>query len=99
MISPIHSRNVSFKEKDIITEKKNAPEEGDALLKNNFSNRVKIGLDKFTKAFTVYPARGLKGSINSNFYEFLTMGTVPYVIGSLTMMGIFNSVNKHFSHE
>ncbi len=99
MILPIHSRNVSFKEKETVTEKKNAPEEGDVLLKNNFSNRMKIGIDKFTKAFTVYPARGLKGSINSNFYEFLTMGTVPYVIGSLTLMGIFNSVNKHFSHE
>ena len=26
----------------------------------------------FFNAFTVYPAKGLKGSRNSNFYEFLT---------------------------
>ena len=69
----------------------------DTLLKNDFSTRTRIGLDKFTKAFTVYPARGLKGSINSNFYEFLTMGTVPYVIGSVMLMSIFNSANKHFA--
>ena len=31
-------------------------------------------MDKFIKAFTVYPAKGLNGSKNSNFYEFLTMG-------------------------
>jgi hypothetical protein len=69
----------------------------DTLLKNNLSNRARIGLDKFAKAFTVYPARGLKGSKNSNFYEFLTMGTVPYFVGSATLMGIFNA-SKRFSH-
>lgn len=68
----------------------------DTLLKNNFSTRTRIAMDKFTKAFTVYPARGLKGSINSDFYEFLTMGTVPYVIGSLTLMSVFNSAAKYF---
>ena len=68
----------------------------DTLLKNNFLTRTRIGLDKFTKAFTIYPAKGLAGSKNSNFYEFLTMGTVPYVIGSITLMSIFNSTNKHF---
>ena len=76
--------------------KKEAPEH-DMLLENNFSNRAMISLDKFTKAFTIYPARGLKGSINSDFYEFLTMGTVPYVIGSLTLMSVFNSANKFFN--
>lgn len=63
----------------------------DTLLKNNFSTRTRIGLDKLTKAFTVYPAKGLTGSRNSNFYEFLTMGTMPYLIGSATLMAIFNA--------
>ncbi|MBR1460692.1 hypothetical protein IJ596_03530, partial [bacterium] len=98
MILPIHS-SISFKEKEVTSEKNNSAEEKDILLKNNVSNRMRIGIDKFTKAFTVYPARGMKGSINSNFYEFLTMGTVPYIIGSLTLMSIFNSANKHFAHE
>ena len=71
--------------------------EHDTLLKNNLITRTRIGLDKFTKAFTLYPAKGLAGSKNSNFYEFLTMGTVPYLIGSIMLMSIFNSANKHFS--
>lgn len=73
---------------------KTEPEEEDLLLKNNFSNRARIGVDRITKAFTVYPARGMKGSINSDFYEFLAMGTVPYIIGSATLMAIFNYSNK-----
>lgn len=97
MILPIRNfngKNVNFKsgKKD----ENNSGYEKDTLLENNFSTRARIGLDKFTKAFTLYPARGLAGSKNSNFYEFLTMGTVPYVVGSLTLMSIFNSAAKHF---
>lgn len=91
MILPVsvhNNKNINFGEN-----KKEIPK-GDTLLKNNFSTRARIGLDKFTKAFTIYPARGMKGSINSDFYEFLTMGTVPYVIGSATLMGVFNYSNK-----
>lgn len=69
----------------------------DTLLKNNLATRTKIGIDKLTNAITVYPAKGFKGSKNANFYEFLTMGTVPYIIGSITMMSVFNSANKHFA--
>lgn len=76
---------------------KKVPYDKDTLLENNFSTRARIGLDKLTKAFTVYPAKGMKGSKNSNFYEFLTMGTVPYIIGSFTLMSIFNSANKYYS--
>lgn len=70
----------------------------DTLLDNNLLTRARIGSDKLIKAFTVYPARGITGSKNSNFYEFLTMGTVPYIIGSVTLMSIFNSAAKHFPH-
>ncbi len=68
----------------------------DMRLENNFIRRSRIALDQFTKAFTIYPARGITGNINSDFYEFLTMGTVPYVIGSLTLMSVFNGVRKAF---
>ena len=78
-------------------EENNVSYDHDTLLKNNFVTRTRIGLDKFTKAFTLYPAKGIAGSKNSNFYEFLTMGTVPYVVGSITLMSIFNSTNKHFN--
>ncbi|MCM1339167.1 MAG: hypothetical protein NC191_05810 [Muribaculaceae bacterium] len=75
------------------------PYDEDTLLKNNLSMRTRIGMEKFTKAFTQYPARGLKGSKNSNFYEFLTMGNFPNIVGSLMLMAIFNSANRFFSHS
>jgi len=70
----------------------------DTLLNNNLATRTYIGIDKLTNAFTVYPAKGLKGSKNANFYEFLTMGAVPYLIGSGMLMAVFNYANKYFSN-
>ena len=64
--------------------------------KHPISTKVKIGADRLTNALTTYPAKGFKGSINSNFYEFLTMGTVPYLVGSATLMGVFNLAGKFF---
>ncbi len=66
------------------------------LIKNNFANRMEISWNKFTDAITMYPARGLKGSRNSNFYEFLTMGTIPYLVGSLMLMAVFNGAKNMF---
>ncbi len=66
------------------------------LLENNFSTRMMIGWDKFTNALTMYPARGLKGSKNSNFYEFLTMSMIPNLVGSIMLISVFNSANKFF---
>ena len=84
--------NNSVKEDKI----KKLPYEKDTLLKNTFLKRTRIGYDKFTNALTIYPAKGIKGSRNSNFYEFLTMGSVPYITGSLMLMAVFNSANKYF---
>ena len=95
-ISNYNGKNLSFCAEK--SEEKNASYDHDTLLKNNFITRSRIGMDKFTKAFTVYPAKGLAGNKNANFYEFLTMGNVPYLIGSITLMSIFNSANKHFEH-
>lgn len=92
-VSNFNKQNIVFRGED--SNDKSLPK-NDTLLKNNIITRSRIAMDKFAKAFTVYPARGLKGSINSDFYEFLTMGTVPYVIGSLTLMSVFNSAAKHF---
>ena len=92
-VSNFNKQNLNFNAKE---SNGNKLPKDDTLLENNFSTRTRIAMDKFTKAFTVYPARGLKGSINSDFYEFLTMGTVPYVIGSLTLMSVFNTAAKHF---
>jgi len=69
----------------------------DTLLENNFKNRATIAFDKFTNALTLFPAKGIKGDKNANFYEFLTMGVIPYLTGSAVMMSVFNSKNKVFA--
>lgn len=76
---------------------KNLKYQKDTLLKNNLKTKLEIGADKLTKSFTTYPAKGFKGDRNSNFYEFLTMGTVPYLLGSAALMGVFNFANKYFT--
>ena len=100
MISAVNStnNNIHFSSGGNASEKKLAYTK-DTLLKNNIFTRTRIGFDKLTNAFTVYPAKGLKGSKNANFYEFLTMGTVPYLIGSVMLMSVFNSVNTKYASD
>lgn len=69
------------------------------LMKNTFSNRTEMSLYKFIDAITMYPARGLKGSRNSNFYEFLTMGIIPYLTGSIMLMAVFNGAKNFFGPD
>lgn len=95
-ISPIQNiknNKIAFSALDIDQEElKKHP----IVLKNDLSTRMTIGWDKFTNAITMYPARGLKGSRNSNFYEFLTMGIIPYLTGGLTLMAVFNGAKNLF---
>lgn len=65
------------------------------ILPNTLSTRVKQKYQKTTSAVIEYPKKGLTGDINSDFYEFLSMGIIPYVAGSAMFMGLFNLVNKH----
>lgn len=74
--------------------KKDESSNRSAILPNTLETRVRQQFDKTTSAFTEYPRKGLKGDVNSDFYEFLAMGIVPYIIGSATFMGVFN-LTKH----
>ena len=65
------------------------------ILPNNVKTRSEQEFQKVTSAFIDYPVKGLKGDINSNFYEFLTMGIVPYLAGSAMFMLAFNCINKY----
>lgn len=96
MISPVQTfkdNNISFSASKLDKEElKKHP----IAMENTLANRMSIGWDKFTNSLTMYPARGLMGSRNSNFYEFLTMGsTIPYLTGGLTLIAVFNGA-KHF---
>jgi len=71
----------------------------DYLLPGNVINKTKANLHKTGQAFTTYTAKGLKGDQNASFYEFLAMGIIPYIVGSATMIGVFNLASKKFSPE
>lgn len=67
------------------------------LLPNNMKTKFNQGTQKVMSAFVDYTANGLRGDVNSNFYEFLTMGIIPYLAGSAMFMLVFNTLNlgKH----
>ena len=75
-ISPASLTNADMKEKC-------------ELKPNTLKNKLMSGYQKTTSAFIEYPVKGLKGSKKSNFYEFLSMGIVPYLVGSATLMALF----------
>ena len=67
------------------------------IVPSNIPNRAEHATQKIMSGFIDYPIKGLKGDVNSNFYEFLTMGIIPYVAGSAMFMFVFNALNlgKH----
>ena len=70
-------------------------EASDCIVENTFKNRAKISADRVINAFTIYPAKGIKGDKNSNFYEFLAMGTIPYILGSASLM-LISPIAKYY---
>lgn len=78
----------SFKADQLDSEKK--ADDVTRILPNTPKTRIKQGFQKTSSAFLDYPVKGFRGDVNSDFYEFLTMGTVPYLIGSAMLMLGFN---------
>ena len=93
MISDIKlsDKNVNFCAKSSKSDKKNQESE---ILPNNISTKINQKYDKTLNSLIEYPAKGLAGHVNSDFYEFLSMGIIPYIAGSATLMAVFNLVNK-----
>ncbi len=78
--------------------KKEKPENQESMiLPNTLKTRINQKYDKTTSAIIEYPVKGLRGDVNSDFYEFLAIGIIPYLIGSGMFMGMFNLVNKHLT--
>ncbi|MBR2068473.1 MAG: hypothetical protein IJ877_01800 [Candidatus Gastranaerophilales bacterium] len=55
---------------------------------------LKAGAHKFTNDFLTYFPKGFQGSKNSDFYEFLSLGMVPYALGSIVMVLLYGVSNK-----
>lgn len=81
------------------------PEEGshksassnDQIIKKTPLIGARIVADKLVKDVFTYAPKGLQGSRNSNFYEFLSLGLVPNLVGSGMLIALFNAANKGFS--
>ena len=86
---------INFKQNDII--KKPDKDDESEIVPNNIKTRVLQKYDKTLNAITEYPVKGLKGDVNSDFYEFLSMGIIPYIVGSGMFIAMFNLLNKHLS--
>ena len=87
VLAPIHN-NVAFKKNKSEDEKESHVEP------NTVQTRLKQATQKTMSAFIDYPVKGLKGDVNANFYEFLTMGIIPYILGSVVFMSVFGLSSK-----
>ena len=89
MIRPIKlaENNLRFGAKP---EKKESGDAESRILPNTLKTRVEQKFQKTSNAILQYPVKGLRGDVNSDFYEFLSMGIVPYLVGSGMFMGLFN---------
>lgn len=89
MIRPIKlaENNLRFGAKP---EKKESGEAESRILPNTLKTRVEQKFQKTSNAILQYPVKGLRGDVNSDFYEYLSMGIVPYLVGSGMFMGLFN---------
>lgn len=66
------------------------------LIKNTPLTGVKSGIHKFTNDIFTYFPKGLSGSKNSDFYEYLSLGMFPYVVGSATLIAAYSIANLFY---
>ena len=90
VLAPIQSK-INFKDDK---SKANKKQDESHIVPNNVLTRLEQSTQKTMSAFIDYPAKGLRGDVNANFYEFLTMGIVPYILGSAIFMAVFGLSNK-----
>lgn len=58
---------------------------------------LKAGAHKLTNDIFTYFPKGFAGSKNSDFYEFISMGMVPSLIGSIFLAGTYGFANHKFN--
>jgi len=64
--------------------------------KQNALSGIKAGAHKLTNDVFTYFPKGFQGSKNSDFYEYLSLGMVPYAIGSVMMYSLYKAANGFF---
>lgn len=58
---------------------------------------VKAELHKISNDIFTYFPKGFQGSKNSDFYEFLSLGKIPNLIGSVMLIGLYSFANNKFN--
>lgn len=58
---------------------------------------LKAGAHKLSNDIFTYFPKGFQGSKNSDFYEFLSLGMFPYIMGSLTMVASYCFGKKSYN--
>lgn len=64
--------------------------------KQNALSGIKAGAHKLTNDIFTYFPKGFQGSKNSDFYEYLSLGMVPYLVGSAMMYSLYKGANGFF---
>ena len=68
----------------------------DHIIKKRPTTGARIVADKFVNDVFSYAPKGMTGSKNSNFYEFLSLGLIPNLVGSASLILISNALNNKF---
>lgn len=68
----------------------------DQIIKKTPLTGARIVADKLVNSIFTYAPKGMQGSRNSNFYEFLSMGLIPNITGSAMLIALFNLANGKF---
>lgn len=66
----------------------------DHIIKKRPTTGARIMADKLVNDVFSYAPKGMKGSKNSNFYEFLSLGLIPNLTGSAALILISNALNN-----
>lgn len=68
----------------------------DHIIKKRPTTGARITADKFVNDIFSYTKKGMQGSRNSNFYEFLSLGLIPNLVGSTMLILLSNALNNKF---
>lgn len=101
--------NITYKPNNLVSFKNSAPvvkEEApvdahkvsDEILPNDPLTKLKIGVEQAT-SLPEYAVRGLKGDPNANFYEYLSLGKVPYYIGGPALAAVAMSAVTSYNPQ
>ena len=68
----------------------------DHIIEKHPTTGIRITADKLVKDIFSYTGKGMTGSKNSNFYEFLSLGLVPNLTGSVMLILLTNALNNKY---